>query len=93
MVLIDISDRTRGRRMLNNAHVAKVLCTSIATRSATMVLRVGVEGSVIFRGGVARNKAVVEALESALGKRVLVPQEPDFTGALGAALLAGELQA
>jgi predicted CoA-substrate-specific enzyme activase len=84
-----VSLRARGA---SAADVARALVTSIATRSATMVRRVGVEGSIIFCGGVARNKAVAKALEAALGKPVLVPPEPDFTGALGAAILAGELQ-
>ena len=39
-------------------------------------------------GGVAHNNGVVRALSEALGCRVVVPEQPDTIGALGAALIA-----
>ncbi|MGD9116044.1 MAG: acyl-CoA dehydratase activase [Dehalococcoidia bacterium] len=45
---------------------------------------------VVFSGGVARNVGVVRTLEEELGKKVTVPQEPQITAALGAALFASE---
>ena len=53
-----------------------------------MATRVGVEPPLAFAGGVARNSGVVRALEDVLGQRLIVPDEPQITGALGAALLA-----
>lgn len=47
------------------------------------------EDVFVFTGGVANNKAVVFALEEALGKKITVPPKPSFTGALGAAIYAG----
>jgi len=53
-----------------------------------MARRVGVEPPVAFAGGVAKNVGVVRALEEVLGEALIVPQEPQTVGALGAALLA-----
>ena len=41
-------------------------------------------------GGVAKNKAMIAALEELIGYEILVPDAPDIVGALGAALIAQE---
>jgi predicted CoA-substrate-specific enzyme activase len=52
------------------------------------------EGVVVMTGGVvAHNPVVAELVSEALGREVLVPDHPQFTGALGAALIAREKQA
>jgi predicted CoA-substrate-specific enzyme activase len=61
---------------------------SIATRSAGLLRRVGVEEQVTFTGGVARNSAMVAALQERLATKVNVSEEAHFMGALGAALFA-----
>ncbi len=61
---------------------------SIAARSAGLLRRVGVEEEVTFTGGVARNLAMIDALDSKLGVKVNVSEESHFMGALGAALFA-----
>lgn len=61
---------------------------SIAARSAGLLRRVGVEEEVTFTGGVARNLAMIEALDSKLGVKVNVSEESHYMGALGAALFA-----
>lgn len=61
---------------------------SIATRSAGLLRRVGVEEEVTFTGGVARNVAMIETLNDRLGLRVNVSDDSHFMGALGAALFA-----
>ena len=43
---------------------------------------------LLFQGGVARNPGMVRALEDELGAVLTIPQVPELTGALGAALLA-----
>lgn len=63
---------------------------AIASRVAGMVKRLKVEPDVVFTGGVARNQGVIKALEEKLGCRLLVPDEPLISGALGAALLGRE---
>ncbi len=45
---------------------------------------------IFFQGGVAFNKAVVAAFENYLGKKVIVPEHHDVTGAIGMALIARE---
>ncbi len=61
---------------------------SIAVRSAGLLRRVGVEDEVTFTGGVARNVAMINTLEHALGVRLNVSEESHYMGALGAALFA-----
>lgn len=64
---------------------------SVARRTRGMVGRLAVNGAVVFTGGVARNAGVVRAMREVLGREILVPDEPEFTGAFGAAILAGRL--
>ena len=63
---------------------------AIATRTMSLVRRVGVEDEVTFTGGVARNVGMVRALEAVLGRPINVSPEAHFIGALGAALFALE---
>jgi predicted CoA-substrate-specific enzyme activase len=64
------------------------LCRAIARRVGAMACQVGVEPPVAFAGGVAKNVGVVRALQEILGEELIVPDEPQIVGALGAALLA-----
>jgi predicted CoA-substrate-specific enzyme activase len=52
--------------------------------------QIGYEEPIVFSGGVARNIGVVKALEEVLGKKVLSPENPQLTAALGAAVFARE---
>jgi predicted CoA-substrate-specific enzyme activase len=61
---------------------------SIATRSAGLARRVGIEEEVTFTGGVTRNTGMVRALEERLGLKLNVSEDSHFMGALGAALFA-----
>ena len=65
----------------------KGLVYSITDRIISMVERIGLEEPVCMTGGVAKNLAVVNALEERLNLKINVPAEPQITGALGAALL------
>jgi predicted CoA-substrate-specific enzyme activase len=64
---------------------------AIASRVARMVERLQIEPDVVFTGGVAKNTGVVKSLETKLGCRVMVPEEPLLSGAIGAALLGKEI--
>jgi predicted CoA-substrate-specific enzyme activase len=68
--------------------IARGLHNAIAARVIRMAEGIGVEAEVGFSGGVGQNAAMVRALEEALGLKVQVPPEPQYVGALGAALLA-----
>ncbi|MCX9010525.1 MAG: acyl-CoA dehydratase activase [Candidatus Methanoperedens sp.] len=63
---------------------------SVARRIKAMVERVGVERDVVFTGGTAKSAAMRKALEDSLGIRLMVPEEPQIIGALGAAIIAKE---
>lgn len=62
---------------------------AIARRTLGMAGKFSLEEDVVFTGGVALNPGVVQALkqESAI-QAILIPQCPQITGALGAAILA-----
>jgi len=49
---------------------------------------VGVEDQVTFTGGVAKNVAMIDALNRTLGVDVNVSDDSHYMGALGAALFA-----
>jgi predicted CoA-substrate-specific enzyme activase len=61
---------------------------SIASRSAGLMRRVGIEEEITFTGGVTRNVAMIKALEQRLGKKLNVSEESQYMGAMGAALFA-----
>jgi (R)-2-hydroxyacyl-CoA dehydratese activating ATPase len=77
-------------RGLPREDIARGLHQSIADRTAGLVQRVGLEEPVMMTGGVARNSAVVRALNEKLKTIIIIPPEPQIAGALGAALLAEE---
>ncbi|MFC1990091.1 acyl-CoA dehydratase activase [Chloroflexota bacterium] len=61
-----------------------------ASRILSFLIGIGVEMDVAAVGGLARNRALVRAIEENLGVPLFVPEEPEVTMALGAALLAAE---
>jgi predicted CoA-substrate-specific enzyme activase len=67
--------------------IAAGLIESIILRTTAMVKRLGIKPELAFVGGVAKNPGVVKAFEKALDTKVQLPEEPQITGALGAALL------
>ncbi|RLF16011.1 MAG: CoA activase [Thermoprotei archaeon] len=68
--------------------IAKAIVDSMAARIGSMVRRVGIEKDVVLIGGVAKNIGFVEALKRELATDIVVPPDPEFVGALGAALIA-----
>ncbi len=63
---------------------------SLGARVAALVQKIKPEPDLVATGGVARNKGLLKALERHLGISVVVVQEPEMMGALGAALLAAD---
>jgi len=72
--------------------IAYAIFNAVATRVFALAKQL-VESVdvVVFTGGGALNPGLVKALKNKLGKTLIVPQEPQFTGALGAALYARDL--
>ncbi len=69
--------------------IALALHEAIATRVAAMVRRGGPRSPVVFAGGGALNRCLHRLLGEKLGVALVIPQDPQATGALGAALIAG----
>jgi predicted CoA-substrate-specific enzyme activase len=63
---------------------------SVGKRVAAMARRMGIKEQVAFTGGVAINSGVKRALEEEIGAKIMVHEACQYTGALGAALLALE---
>lgn len=63
---------------------------AIAKRVIGLLGRQGLVERLAFSGGVAKNRGAVGAFESLLKTKILVPEEPQIVGALGAALIALE---
>jgi (R)-2-hydroxyacyl-CoA dehydratese activating ATPase len=65
------------------AGVHQAIATRVAALAAGMIA-----DPVVFTGGVALQSGVVLALQTVLGRQIQVVPLPQFTGALGAAILA-----
>ena len=72
--------------------IALGLHKAIIKRTVNMLNRVGLNQPLVFTGGVANNPCVLSLLASAIkaeeGTGLLIPENPDMVGALGAALHA-----
>ncbi len=62
---------------------------AIARRVALLLKQAGAAEPLYFTGGVARNATLAAAIAQATGMQIRSARYPQFTGALGAALLAG----
>lgn len=74
----------------NRRDIALGLHRSVVRRAIGMLKRVTITEPLLFAGGVARNPCMVQLLQQAIGQEILVPEDPQMVGALGAALLAAD---
>jgi len=65
--------------------IARAVMNAIAGRIASVARIVGLEEDVVMVGGMARNAGFVDSLKKNIEMDVLVPEDPDYIGALGAA--------
>ena len=63
---------------------------ALAAKILSLVDRVGLKRDCVITGGGAKDIGLVKSLEEKLGFDLLVPEEPQITAALGAALIAWE---
>lgn len=70
--------------------IIHALCASIASKTNSLLNRVGKESKFMMTGGVAQNIGVVKALEERIGESLFISDEPEIVGAIGAALFALE---
>jgi predicted CoA-substrate-specific enzyme activase len=83
-----VSLRAQGKSredLLGGVHKAMV------SRIMSMAKMLGYEKEVVLTGGVAKNTGVKYFIEEEIKMKIMVPEEPQITGALGAALIAAEL--
>ena len=80
-----ISHKNQGKK---KEDIIAGLHEAIASRIYSMVNQIPVRDKIMVTGGVAFNCGVVKALETKMGKKVTIAEDPQIVGALGAALLA-----
>ncbi|NLX61637.1 MAG: 2-hydroxyglutaryl-CoA dehydratase [Tissierellia bacterium] len=77
----------RGRRLED---IVAGINGSVAAKVTALAGLRKMEKEWMMTGGVAKNTGVVAALEERLKGKIIVPEEPEICGALGAALFAME---
>jgi benzoyl-CoA reductase subunit D len=65
--------------------IAKAVHDAIAGRIASVGRIVGLEKDIVVIGGMAKNEGFIDSLKKEIGMDIIVPTDPDFVGALGAA--------
>jgi predicted CoA-substrate-specific enzyme activase len=81
---------THVAKGIPKAEIIAGIHDAITARVATMVGRISVRDAVVLTGGVARNAGVARMLEEKLGHTIVVPEQAQLAGAIGAALIARE---
>jgi benzoyl-CoA reductase subunit D len=75
-------------RQESKPEIARAVFDAMADRVSSMIHRLGVTPEVVLVGGVAKDEGFVASLNRKLGLTVVIPPNPDYIGALGAALVA-----
>lgn len=83
-VISKLSSNVKIENLVNGIH------RSVAKRVSALAFRNGIVPDVAMSGGVALNKGVVELMEQELKTDIMVHQDCQLAGALGAAVLAYE---
>ena len=65
--------------------IARAVMNAIAGRVASVARIVGLEKDVVMVGGMAKNAGFVDSLKKSIEMNIVVPEDPDYMGALGAA--------
>jgi benzoyl-CoA reductase subunit D len=75
-------------RQESKPEIARAVFDAMADRVSSMVYRLGLNPDVVLVGGVAKDVGFVASLKRKLGVDIFIPENPEFAGALGAALVA-----
>jgi benzoyl-CoA reductase subunit D len=67
--------------------IAKAINDAVASRITSMVRKVGFEKEIALIGGVAYNTGFINSLETDLQEKIIIPEDPEYVGAYGAALI------
>lgn len=79
---------TMVHNKVSKANMARAVHDAMASRISSMIRKIGFEKDVVLIGGVAKNVGFVDSLNRDLELEVVVPKDPEYVGALGAALAA-----
>lgn len=71
--------------------IAKAVHDGVSNRVSSLVRRVGMLDDVVLIGGPSKNIGLVQSLKNDLAKDIIVPENPEYISALGAALHAVEI--
>ncbi len=74
-------------RQESKPEIARAVFDAMADRVSSMIHRLGLNPELVLVGGVAKDVGFVASLNRKLGLNVLIPDFPDYVGALGAALI------
>ena len=75
-------------RQESKPEIARAVYDAMADRISSMVHRLGLNPDIVLIGGVAKDVGFVASLNRKLGVNVLIPDYPEYAGALGAAITA-----
>jgi benzoyl-CoA reductase subunit D len=75
-------------RQESKPEIARAVYDAMADRISSMVHRLGINPDIILVGGVAKDVGFVASLNRKLGVNVIIPEYPEYAGALGAAIIA-----
>jgi benzoyl-CoA reductase subunit D len=79
---------TMVHNKVSKANMARAVHDAMASRITSMIRKIGFDKDVVLAGGVANNVGFIDSLNNDLGLKVVVPEDPEYIGALGAALAA-----
>lgn len=67
--------------------IAKAINDAVASRITSMVRKVGFEKEIALIGGVSYNVGFINSLETDLKEKIIIPEDPEYVCAYGAALI------
>jgi benzoyl-CoA reductase subunit D len=70
--------------------IARAIFDAMAERVSSMVYRLGITPDIVLVGGAAKDSGFIASLKRRLGMDILIPEEPLYAGAAGAALIAAK---
>ncbi|MBS3907868.1 MAG: CoA activase [Syntrophaceae bacterium] len=78
----------------SKSDISRAVMDAVAGRVGSVARIVGLEKDVVLVGGMAKNVAFVDSLQKNIEMPVIVPEDPDYIGAIGAAdaALSGVLE-
>ncbi len=75
-------------RRESKPEIARAVFDAMADRVSSMVRRLGINPDVVLVGGVAKDVGFIASLKRKLGVDLSIPDNPEFAGAFGAAIVA-----